>query len=107
PSDLLEMEMLVGSKSDYWQDSYPCYRCGGKAAGFHEAEIAADALLLIDVATLSTEEAYAALSGLGTPDEQTCCYEVLAPLLAEHGIKIYGRQPKGQARYFLDRIDLR
>lgn len=105
PESLEEMELLVGERSDYWPNKYPCYKCGKSAVGVHEPELSADAARALEIVNLSVQETYAALNGLGIPVEQTCCYEVLAPLFEEKGIKIHGRQPQGQLRFLIDRLE--
>lgn len=105
PENLEEMELLVGTKSEYWPNNYPCYKCGKMASGVHEPELSANAARALEIVTLSVPEAYAALNGLGIPAEQTCCQEVLAPLFEERGIKLHGRQPSGQLRFLIDRLE--
>jgi len=104
--DLKEMELLVGTKSEYWPNQYPCYKCGKMASGVHEAEISADASRALSIIDLSVHETYAALNGLGVPSEQTCCREVLEQLLESSGIKLHGRQLRGQTRFIVDRLEL-
>jgi hypothetical protein len=105
--DDAQTRLLVGTQSDYWPDNFPCYRCGGKAEGFLEPEVAADALLTLEILDLTADEAFAALNGLGVPEEQNCCAEVIEELFQEHGIKVAGRQQRGVTRYYVDYLELK
>jgi DNA-directed RNA polymerase subunit RPC12/RpoP len=98
-------KLLVGDKSDFWPDKYPCYHCGQKVRAFLDPEIAAEALAALDVVDLTAEETFAAIMGLGVPDEQTCCEEVVVPLFEKYGLGVKGRQIRNSLRYCLEYIE--
>lgn len=98
-------KLLVGDKSDFWPDKYPCYKCGARSVGYLDPEVALEALSAMSIVDLTHEEAYAAMLGLGLPDERTCCEEVLVPLFAASGLKVKGRQIRNTTRYCVDSIE--
>lgn len=103
--DLGEMEPLVGQGSEYWPDKYPCFHCEGTAAGFLAPEISAAAMASLAITDVTVQEAFAALNGLGVPEERTCCAEVVEPLFEKQGIKVHGRQPRGTTRYLVAELE--
>lgn len=102
-----EILYLLGEKSDFWPDKYPCPTCAAKCKAFLECEIDTPALALMTMIDLTPQEAYAALFGLGLPEERSCCAEVVEALFKEHGIVAKGRQHHGVLRYYLDELTLK
>ena len=103
--DVTEVDLLVGQRSEYWPSGYKCHICGGSAAGCLTPEVSALALASLRVIDVNAQEAFAALNGLGVPDERTCCEEVVQPMFEQQGIKVKGRQFRGQSRYFVDELE--
>lgn len=104
--EMSEVDQLVGQRSDFWPDKYICFSCGGAATGFLTPEISAAALNELDIYNLTPQEAFAALNGLGIPEERVCCAEVIVPALEALGLKVKGKEFRGMARYFLDELEL-
>lgn len=98
-------QVLVGNKSDFWPDKYPCYRCGAHVAALMDPEISAEALVALDIVDLTPDETFSALMGLGVPEEQTCCAEVVVPLFEKYGLSVKGRQVRNAMRYCLEYIE--
>lgn len=69
--DPVEMDSLLGQKSDWYPDKYPCYSCRRPVAELLDA---ADpvALKVVEITDLTASEAFSALHGLGLPSEQDC-----------------------------------
>ncbi len=103
---LEELDTLVGQRSDYWPDKYPCFHCDQIAAGFLLPEVSAVAMATLVISDVTPQEAFAALHGLGTPTEQTCCPEVLEQLFGNLGITLVGNQLSGTSRFRLDALAL-
>lgn len=104
--DVSEVDQLVGQRSDFWPDKYVCFHCGERCEGFLTPEISEFVLAKLNIFDLTPNEAFAALNGMGVPSEHTCCADVVVPLLEAQGIKVKGRELRGQQRYFLDEIHL-
>lgn len=105
--DLEEANALVGPNSDQWPDRFICQDCGGRVLGALTAEATEDALRALAVRDVTPQEAFAALQGLGLPEERICCAEVIEPLLGAHGVQAKGRQLTGSTpRYVLDELVL-
>ena len=104
--ELSEVDHLVGQRSEFWPDKYKCFACGGSATGFLMPQISAAALGELNVHSVTAAEAFAALNGLGLPEERTCCADVIVPMLESLGLKVKGKEFRGTARYFLDELEL-
>lgn len=102
-----EIRLLIGEKSDWWPDKYPCFSCGEMATGMLESEADEKAAQLIRFVNVKAQEAYAALCGMGVPEERTCCAEVIEALFKEHGIKAKGRQPRAENLYYVDELEFK
>lgn len=97
--------MLVGQRSDFWPDRYPCYSCKQLASGHLLAEVDPQILAtLSEVVDVTAPEAYAALHGLGLPSEQTCCAETVLPLFEQAGVQVVGGQVKGRTRFIIEEL---
>jgi len=102
-----ELEELVGRRSIFWPDQFPCPRCGKMAKGILEGTADPRAMHLLEVRDLTAFEAFGAFSGLGFPDEQDCTLEVLHELLREQPIrKLHGANVKGSTRSVIESIEL-
>lgn len=104
--DVSEVDQLVGQRSEYWPDKYPCFSCGQLVHGYLTPEVSATAFGQLEVYDLSVQEAFAALNGLGVPDERSCCTDVVVPLLESVGLKVKGKEFRGVPRYFIDELEL-
>jgi hypothetical protein len=104
--DPAEGRGLVGQESEFWPDRYPCFRCGGRAEAFAEPEVSPEALRALSIVNVTAEEAYAALLGLGTPEERAVSDELVEGLFRAHGARVRGRQIAGVLRYVVDFIEL-
>lgn len=95
--------MLVGQRSEYWPDKYPCYSCEAQAHGCLVPEVSEAAMAKLIITDVTPQEAFSALNGLGTPEEGTCCEEVVVPLFTQLGIVVKGRRTRG-TRYLIDEL---
>jgi len=102
--EVRDVDVLVGKQSDYWPDKYSCYNCGGQASGFLTPQVDEAVMRSLQVTNVNAEEAFAALNGLGVPEERTCCAEVVLPYFEALGIIVKGRQPHGQTRYIVEEL---
>ncbi len=100
------VHMLVGTKSEYWPDHYTCVACGRSCEGILEIEATADALSRMKMRELTAEEYYAALQGLGTPDEMVCDAVTVRELLRQPIKKVGGSTIAGTTRFCLTDIEL-
>lgn len=103
--EVRDVDVLVGQHSDYWPDRYTCFHCGGPANGFLTPECAPEVMAMLVVVDVTADEAFAALNGMGVPEERTCCAEVVLPYFEKQGLKIKGKQPRGTQRYIIDEIE--
>lgn len=71
PGEPGESEMLFGQQSDFYPDRYPCFRCEKPVAELVPA-IDSQALQAVEIFDVTPREAFAAMNGLGLPDEQEC-----------------------------------
>jgi len=104
--EMSEVDQLVGQRSEYWPNKYTCFSCGGVATGFLTPQISAAALGELDIYDVTVQEAFAALNGLGIPEERVCCADVIVPMLTALGLKVKGKEYRGMTRYFLDELEL-
>ncbi len=104
--EMSEVAQLVGQQSEFWQDRYTCFQCNGSAQGFLTAEVSAPAMRELQVYSVSATEAFAAMLGLGLPEERNCCSDVIVPLLEAVGVKVHGKESRGVQRFYLDAIEL-
>jgi len=82
-----EVDSLLGEKSAWYPDQYPCPTCGGKS----EMVLAIDntAFRSLDLHDLTPEEAFAAFNGLGLPEEREC-----GPMAVKEAFKCPVREVK-------------
>ena len=94
---------LLGSGSDQFR----CPFCDSKdilvTQGMYIDDAALGSLKIRDV---SYEESFAALMGLGLPEESTCCVEVLTELFQSHGIALKGKRVVGATRVVIECMTL-
>lgn len=101
-----EVDVLVGQQSEFWPDKYACPKCGASVTGISEAEAEQRVLMLMQLVTVTPQEALIALHGAGLPDERIASIEVLKELLEPLGIRFSGRQVQGAPRVLLDSLTL-
>lgn len=102
-----ELDQLVGARSDFWPDKYPCPRCGKPARGLLEKEADERVLNLLTIQEATPQEAFAALNGLGFPDEHHCSLETVQALLKEQPVRrIIGTNVRGAERTVIDALEL-
>lgn len=99
-----EVDTLVGIRCDQWPDKFVCFHCEGPAQGMLTAEISELADKQLRVHAVTPQQAFAALNGMGLPEEATCCKEVIEPLFEACGIKVKGRQLPQTTRYVLHEL---
>lgn len=106
-SSTQELRQLVGDLSSFWPDQYPCPRCGKMVRGIWESEADPRALQLMALQEATPQEAFAAFSGLGFPDEQHCSLATVLALLLEHPVRrLVGSDIAGAERAVVDSIEL-
>lgn len=102
-----ELELLVGRKSEFWPDKYPCPRCEKPATGMREHEADPRVLLTIGIHDLTPQEAFAAFNGLGFPEEQSCTLPELQELLRAQPIRrVVGSNIPQSGRVVVDALEL-
>jgi hypothetical protein len=102
-----ELEILVGRKSNYWPNKFPCWTCGGSATGMRETEADPRVLRLMVVHDLTPQEAFAVFNGCGFPEEQVCAFDVIEALLRAQPIRrVIGKDIPLSARAVIDSIEL-
>jgi hypothetical protein len=80
-----EVDSLIGERSDWYPDKYPCPGCGKSEAEMVDA-IEPSAFNALDLYDLSLQETFAALNGLGLPHEQDCGPTAVQNLLVRQQI---------------------
>jgi hypothetical protein len=102
-----ELDQLVGMRSDFWPDKYPCPRCGKPSRGIREREADAKVLALMAVQDATPQQAFAAFNGLGFPDEHHCSLETVGALLKEQPVRrVVGTNVRGVERTVIDHLEL-
>jgi hypothetical protein len=102
-----ELEELVGPRSAFWPDQYPCPQCNAMMRGMHEQKADSRAMQSLNLKDLTPQEAFAAFNGCGFPDEQRCSFAVVDALLRETPVRcIIGKDVIGLERTVLDAIEL-
>lgn len=101
-----EVAMLVGPKSEFWPNKYTCVSCGSSCEGIGEGDAEPAALTKMKVRDLAPQEFYAALHGLGTPDEMICDAATVRDLLKRTIKKVHGSTLPNTTRFLLEAIEL-
>lgn len=99
-----ETQTLVGRKSDLWPNKFKCFQCGAMAEGMLTVEISAAAWTRLIVHEVTPQEAFAAVNGMGIPEEHTCCAEVIEPMFEAVGVKVRGHQLPRTNRYVIEQL---
>lgn len=103
--EMSEVDLLVGQRSDFWPDKYKCWACGKYMEGFLAPEISYAVLNELFIYELSPNETFAALMGLGLPEERAVDADTILELFEKVGLKVKGKAYRGQSRYFIDEIE--
>lgn len=107
PGSAQQLDQLVGRRSDFWPDKFPCPWCGKWATGMLEHEADTRVLQVMSLQDLTPDEAFAAFNGLGFPDEQRCSLESVQALLLESPVrKVLGKSVSGMERTIIDALEL-
>ena len=102
-----ELESLVGRLSGFWPDKYPCPRCDKMMRGILESDADPNVLKLMTLKDLTPHETFAALNGLGFPDEQDCTMESLLGLMRAQPVRrLHGANVQGSTRCVIEVIEL-
>lgn len=101
-----QTHLLVGRDSEFFPDKYDCLACGEKCEAISESDAEPAALARMKVKDLSAAEYYAALGGLGTPDEMNCDAATVNELLKRPIKKVHGRQLPNTQRFLLEIVEL-
>lgn len=102
-----ELDYLVGMRSDWYPDRYPCPRsgCGGNMVLTDTIEPAA--LAKLEIHHVNPQEAFQALQGMGLPEERHCDGPECQGALVGRTIKSVELQPiTGAERSVLHSITL-
>ena len=67
-----ELDYLIGMRSDWYPDRYPCPSSGCKGNMVLTDTVDPKALEQLDVHYLNPQEAFQALHGMGLPEERQC-----------------------------------
>ena len=102
-----EVSSLVGERSDFWPDHYPCPKCSAQAKCQTEREFLAGPQGEAHLRDLTPAEAFAALNGLGFPEEHECTAVAIDLLLRSTPIRrVAGREIRGSRRSYIDHLEL-
>jgi hypothetical protein len=102
-----QVDFLVGEKSGFWPDKYKCPRCDHMALATTLGNTPPEMLARPGVLLLEAEELFAALNGLGLPEERVATKEVLEQLLLKHMVvNVRGETLPGTKRCRIDWLDL-
>jgi hypothetical protein len=82
-----EVDYLIGMKSDWYPDRYPCPRSGCKGTMTLTDTIASTDLQNLEVHHLNPQEAFQALHGMGLPEERRCNESMVELTLVGQTIK--------------------
>lgn len=106
-NDDRELDFLVGRSSSFWPDKYACAQCGAQALGLEVSQVTDRAGARLRIVDVTPHEAFAALQGLGLPEERSCHLEDVIKLLKEHGVKnAVGKDILGTSRCVIDYLEL-
>ena len=107
PAAIRELRELVGDKSEFWPNKFPCPRCEKECVGLSESLVDDRVYALLTLRDLTPAEAFAAFKGMGLPEEQRCSMAAVSELFKEQPVrKIIGSDVEGQERIVLDTIEL-
>jgi hypothetical protein len=101
-----EMDYLFGEKSEWYPNKFPCPQadCNNKSAELM-VSIKPEALSVLSVFDLTAQEAFAALNGMGLPEEQDCGPTAVRVAFKEPIKSVDARLVKGTNRSVIDSIE--
>ena len=102
--EVSEVNQLVGQQSDFWPDKYRCWECDRYMEGFLTPEVSSAVANELTIIEVTAQEAFAALNGLGLPQERVVDPDTVLELFETVGLKVKGKSYRGQHRYFIDEI---
>ena len=106
PGEEGESETLFGEQSDYYPNSYPCFRCEQNIAQFITA-VDSQSLQSIELFDVTPKEAFAAMNGLGLPGEQDCSAKAIQRLFEMQKVaRVQTRPIRNSHRCLIDFIEL-
>jgi len=102
--ELDETEHLFGTKSPWFPDKYPCPTCREPAQNVDFMDHLA--MKTMEVHALTPQEAFAALNGLGLPEEQECGPVAVQKVFDDNKVtKVNAKLMKGTNRSVLDSLE--
>lgn len=105
--DTQQVSFLVGEQSPFWPDKYKCPRCDGLALATTLDKAPPELLVSSGVIFLEAEELFAALNGLGLPEERKASKDVVEKLLKEQRVvRVGGENFPTTTRCRVDWLDL-
>jgi hypothetical protein len=81
-----QVDLLVGTRSDWYPDRYPCPQVDCKGKMTLTDAIESMALTQLRLYDLTPHEVFAAIQGLGLPEERDCGREAVLKALVGHTI---------------------
>lgn len=104
--DYEEVDHLLGRKSEWYPDKYPHPAASVGELGTLQNAIDARAIQELSIRDLSPQEAYAALNGLGMPEERDCGLTAVQKVFSEQKVKkVHARQVNRDNRTIIDSIE--
>lgn len=89
----VEVDFLVGMRSDWYPDRYPCPRSGCKGTMTLTDVIESKVLPLLEVHDLTPQECFQALKGMGLPEEKQATIDVIVKCLEGKKIVSFEAEP--------------
>ena len=106
PSSVQELEQLVGRRSEFWPNRYPCPKCEGVCTAILDTQADPQVMALLTVQDLTPQEAFSAFMGCGFPEEQSCSLERVQELLKQPVKQVIGTNVPGVERTLVDALEL-
>lgn len=103
--DPAEVNSLVGQASDFWPNKYTCVTCNAPCEAIVESDADPNALRKMKVRELSAQELFAALNGLGTPDEMICDASTVREVFTRPIKKVHGNTVANTSRFLIEAIE--
>jgi hypothetical protein len=107
-TDDQELDTLIGKGSPFFPDNYECPQdgCVGKAKFFDSLEMTPRAIGALRIVDVTPGEAFAALNGVGLPEERSCLIEDVRDLLSKGVKRVSGKNLLGTSRCIIDFIEI-
>lgn len=88
-----EVDHLVGTKSEWYPNRYPCPRSGCGGVMTITDAVDAQVLTMLEIHDLNPQEVFQALQGMGLPAERACTEGVVRAALTGRSITSMDLQP--------------